>query len=131
MADPFAAMRIIAEQRICEAMEKGDFDNLPGRGKPLQLEDLSNVPEELRMAYKILKNAHCLPPELGQRKEIANLAELLENCKDEQQRLRAMRKLRLLLDRMQAGSARHMQLEQHDEYYQKILALLERQERRH
>ena len=53
---PFSAIQYIAEKRIAEAMDKGEFDNLPGRGKPLEIEDLSAVPEDLRMAYKILKN---------------------------------------------------------------------------
>ena len=44
----------IAEQRIREAIEQGEFDNLEGRGKPLDLRDESWVPEDLRMAYKIL-----------------------------------------------------------------------------
>jgi len=45
----------IVEQRIKEAMEKGEFENLPGKGKPIPLEDDSHVPEDLRLAYKLLK----------------------------------------------------------------------------
>ena len=48
----------IAEQRILEAQRAGAFDNLPGKGKPLELEDLSWVPEDLRIGYHVLKNAH-------------------------------------------------------------------------
>ena len=44
----------IAEQRIREAMERGEFDNLPFHGKPINLDDLVGVPEHLRMGYKIL-----------------------------------------------------------------------------
>ena len=47
------AISIIAEQRIREACERGDFDSLPGAGKPLELEDDSHIPEDLRMAYKL------------------------------------------------------------------------------
>ena len=43
----------IAEQRIREAMERGEFDNLPLHGQPLKLDDLTSVPEHLRMGYKI------------------------------------------------------------------------------
>ncbi len=53
----------IAEERIKETQGKGAFDNLPGRGKPLDPDDGANVPEELRMAWRVLKNAGCLPPE--------------------------------------------------------------------
>ena len=36
------------------------------------------------MAYKVLRNAGCVPPELAERKEIGNLADMLEHCGDEQ-----------------------------------------------
>lgn len=71
----------LAEQRIQEAMRSGAFQNLPGHGKPLELEDLSGVPEELRMSYKIMKNAGILPEELVLRGECASLEELLEACR--------------------------------------------------
>lgn len=51
----------IAEEKIRQAIRNGDLDNIPGKGKPLQLEDLSMVPPELRMSYKILKNAGMIP----------------------------------------------------------------------
>lgn len=51
------AIAFIAESRILEAQEKGAFDNLPGMGKPLDLSDEANVPQELKMAYTLLKNA--------------------------------------------------------------------------
>ena len=60
----------IAERKIREAMARGEFDNLPGKGKPIVQEDLSGVPEELRMAYKILKNAGFVPPEVELSNEI-------------------------------------------------------------
>ena len=77
---PWSVIQSIAERRIEESMAKGDFDDLPGRGKPLELEDDSHVPPELRMAYKVLRNAGCVPPELAERKEISNLADMLEHC---------------------------------------------------
>ncbi|TAK00010.1 DUF1992 domain-containing protein, partial [bacterium] len=54
----------IVEEKIVEAQRSGAFDNLPGKGKPLELEDLSWMPEDLRVAYHVLKNAHVLPPEV-------------------------------------------------------------------
>lgn len=128
MSGLFSAIQIIAEQRIENAIKNGELDNLPGQGKPLPEEDLSNVPEELRMAWRILKNAGCLPQEAAERKEISRLADLLDNCADEKERLKAMRRLRFLLDHM--GACRHAALEAQDEYYQKILARLEKHERR-
>ncbi len=75
----------IAEQRIKEAIESGELDNLPGMGKPLQLDDDFAIHSENRLAYTILKNAGFLPFPLLLRKEIENkFAELertLENCR--------------------------------------------------
>ena len=40
----------IVEERIRQAQKNGDFDNLSGAGKPLNLEDISQIPEDLRLA---------------------------------------------------------------------------------
>lgn len=77
---------MIAEQKIKEAMKNGEFDNLPGAGKPLELELLSNIPEELRVTYKILKNANMLPEEMELSKEIRSLQDLIEACRDDDAR---------------------------------------------
>lgn len=120
-ANPWSVIQLIAEKRIEEAQAQGVFDNLPGRGRPLQLEDMSHVPEDLRMAYKILSNAGCLPPELEERKELNRLVDLLDTCKDEQERVRQMQKLRFMVVRAQMRSQRHLQLEQDDPYYDRLL----------
>ncbi|WP_340023307.1 DnaJ family domain-containing protein [Paenibacillus sp. FSL K6-1096] len=75
-----AVLSWLAEQRIQEAMRSGEFDNLPGHGKPLELEDLSGVPEELRMSYMIMKNAGLLPEEVTLRAECVTLEGLLLAC---------------------------------------------------
>ena len=65
------ALELLAERKIAEAVSRGEFDALPGAGRPLDLEDDALVPEELRMAYRILKNAGFTPkevPEKGERK---------------------------------------------------------------
>jgi len=76
----------VVEERIREAQREGVFDNLPGKGKPLELEDQSLIPEDLRMSYHILKNAHVLPPEAELRKEIRTLQDLLKYVEDESER---------------------------------------------
>jgi DnaJ homologue, subfamily C, member 28, conserved domain len=76
----------IAEQRILEAQRKGEFDDLPGKGKPLELEDLSWVPDDLRIGYKVLKNARVLPPEAELLKDIHTLEDLLKHVEDEGER---------------------------------------------
>jgi DnaJ-like protein len=77
----------IAEQRILEAQRAGTFDNLPGKGKPLKLEDMSWVPEDLRLGYHVLKNAHVLPPEVELLKDVHTLQDLLKHVEDEGERL--------------------------------------------
>lgn len=86
------AISIIAEQRIREACERGAFDSLPGAGKPLELEDDSHIPEDLRMAYKLLKNAGYVPEEVLDRKEAQSIVDALEKCGDEQEKVRQMKK---------------------------------------
>lgn len=120
-ANPWSVIQFIAERRIEEAQAQGVFDNLPGRGRPLQLEDMSHVPEDLRMAYKILSNAGCLPPELAERKELNRLVDLLDSCKDEQERVQQMQKLRFMIVRAKMRYQRHLQLEQDDPYYDRLL----------
>jgi hypothetical protein len=67
----------IIEERIVAAQRAGVFDSLPGKGKPLDLEDLSQVPEDLRVGYHLLRNANMLPPELELKKQILSLQDLL------------------------------------------------------
>ncbi|WP_423801151.1 DUF1992 domain-containing protein [Neobacillus sp. SAB-20_R2A] len=73
---------IVSEDRIKKAYKDGEFDNLPGYGKPLKLEDLSGIPEELRMAYKILKNAGFSEEENHLRKEMMTIEDLIKKCDD-------------------------------------------------
>lgn len=68
----------LAEQHILSALEKGELSGLPGEGKPLVLEDDSQVPAELRTAYRLLKNSGFLPPELESRREALALVDLLQ-----------------------------------------------------
>lgn len=73
---------IISEQQIKKAYENGEFDNLPGFGKPLDLEDLSGVPEDLRMAYRLLKNAGFSPEENKLKQEMMSIESMIKNCED-------------------------------------------------
>ena len=110
-----------AERRIVQAQEEGAFDDLPGRGRPLELEDDSQIPAELRMAYKILKNSGYVPPEIAERKEIDSLLDLLENCVDEAEKLRQMQKLDVLLMRVSERRRRSVALDEHDPYYERVV----------
>jgi DnaJ-like protein len=87
------AIAWIAEQRIREALDRGVFDDSPWRGRRLPLDDDAAIPSELRMAFKILKDANCLPPEVELRREIASLSELLDAVADPAERARLRRDL--------------------------------------
>jgi len=83
----------IAENRIREAMEQGEFDNLPGAGKPVSLEEYFNTPEDLRMAYSILKNANYRPLEVELLNEIARLEQALSATLDDTARAALQREV--------------------------------------
>jgi hypothetical protein len=92
----------IVEERIKQSQKKGEFDNLPGSGKPLAIEDISRIPEDLRLAYKILKNADCVPPEIEIKKEIRTTEALLENMTDEKRKYKAIKRLNYLIMKLNA-----------------------------
>jgi len=77
---------LIAEKKIQEAIKNGEFDNLFYRGKPLPPDDMANVPEELRMAYKIMKNANIVPEEIELNKGILAIQDLMKCCCDENEK---------------------------------------------
>ncbi len=76
----------LAEERIKKAIEEGEFDQLKGRGKPLKQDDLSHVPEDLRMGYRLLKNSGFLPEELQINKELVTLRDLIKSCDSESEK---------------------------------------------
>ncbi|WP_377891611.1 DUF1992 domain-containing protein [Alkalihalobacillus sp. R86527] len=84
---------LIAEDKIKTAIKNGEFNDLPGKGKPQKLEDMSSIPEELRIAYKVLKNSGYLPEESQLKKELSTLEELLESCSDEEDKVHIKRKI--------------------------------------
>ncbi len=90
----------LVEKRIGEAQERGDFDHLAGAGRPLQLEDLSLVPEELRAGYIMLKNAGCLPPEVRVRREITEVEALIRQAATPAMATRDRQRLALLQARL-------------------------------
>jgi hypothetical protein len=92
----------IVEDRIRKAQKKGEFDNLPGAGRPLDLCDDRHIPEDLRLPYKILRNADCLPPEIELKKEIRRTEDLLAGVQDTAERYSTLKKLNFLILRLNA-----------------------------
>jgi hypothetical protein len=113
----------IAEARIQEAIERGELSGLPGEGKPIRLDDDSAIPEELRPAYRLLKNAGFLPPELQLRKELREAEHLLHQL-PEGERSRACTRLELLQLRLAAGRRQPINLLLEDRYRQSLLERL-------
>jgi hypothetical protein len=87
----------IVEERIRVAQKKGAFKNLPDEGRPLIFSDNGLVPEELRMAYKILKNADVIPPEIELKKEILHVESLLSGMAESAEAYHLMKKLNFLV----------------------------------
>ena len=69
-----------ADEKIKEAIAKGEFDNLPGKGKPLDLDAYFTTPEDLRMGYSILKSADIIPEEMQLLKQVEGLKKSLDSC---------------------------------------------------
>ena len=116
---------VLVEQRIKKAQKDGTFDNLSGRGKPLVFED-QHIPEELRLAHKILKNSGFLPPEVELRKKITHVEQLLgETGYDSPERSKIQKKLNYLLTKLstsRGGSSAFPVLT--DEYRENIIKKL-------
>lgn len=90
---------LIVENRITEAIARGELDNLPGAGKPLDLDDDRLIPEEERIAVRIMKNAGCVPPEV---ERFAEMERLLASLDADSTDAAAGRRLRALLVRLEA-----------------------------
>jgi len=78
----------VVEAIIKEAMERGEFENLPRQGKPLDLTAYFETPEEMRLAYTALKNAGMVPEEIDLLQEIATLKEQLGSAHPEEEKHR-------------------------------------------
>ncbi len=114
-------LTFIAEQKIAQALEKGELNPTAWKNKPLPLKDDHLVPDDLKMAYKILKNAGYLPPELETRKEITRLEQLISQTEDEHLRIKQMRKLSVLLAKVDACRNAPVNIANQDEYFQKVV----------
>jgi hypothetical protein len=111
----------IVEERILKAQKEGDFDNLEGAGKPLNLEDLSGIPEELKLSYRILKNADCLPPEIEIKKEIYKTEDLLSGMDDTAEKYKVMKKLNFLIMKLNSLRKSSIEFEMPEKYFSNLV----------
>jgi hypothetical protein len=83
----------LIEMKIKKAMAEGEFDNLAGKGKPLDLKKYYDMPEHLRTAYQIIKNSGYVPEEVRLKKEMETLKEMVKDCRSEEEKHKLMKEL--------------------------------------
>ena len=115
-----SAFHIIAERRIEKAIKEGKLNTFSFKGKPLPDDNTGHVPDDLKMAYKILKNSDYLPPEIEKRKEISRLEELIAKTEDEHVRIKQIRKLNFLTMKLDSLRNRPSPLNSHQDYTRKV-----------
>jgi hypothetical protein len=114
----------IVETRILTAQKNGEFDDLEGSGKPLKLDD-GCVPEELRLAYKVLKNADFVPPEIELKKEIKQTEDLLAGMQDTAEKYRTLKKLNFLIMKLNTLRNTSVVFEMPQQYEEKLVGRFE------
>lgn len=115
---PISGFDALVEKHISEAQARGAFDNLPGAGAPLALDDDAMVPEELRAAYRILKNAGYVPPEVEALRDLREVELMLERAQNDTERNALIGKFNALLTRAGAMRGRHFAVD--NDYFQKV-----------
>ena len=113
-------LAVIAEQNILEAIAQGEFDCLENAGKSIVLDDLPWVPDDIRMSYRVLRNAGCLPPELELRNEIISLRCLLRTIDDDLDRTKKLRELNFKLMKLSELRGKPFLFEDFPEYEEKL-----------
>lgn len=116
-----------AERYIVDAQKNGEFDDLSGNGKPLQLDDDALVPMDLRVGYRLLKNAGFLPPELLDRQEALTIVDLLSQL-DSQHGAQTKLRSRLILLEMRLEQAGFSTDFLHQEYQHRVADRLSNEE---
>ncbi len=81
------------EEKIKEAMSNGEFDNLKGKGKPLNLDAYFSTPEDVRMGYSLLKSNDFVPEEVERMREISELKEKVKNLPEGEKRQKLNKEL--------------------------------------
>ena len=114
----------LAEEQIQAAIRRGEFDDIAGQGRPLELDDDSAVAEAFRVGYRLLKNAGCLPPELLLRREITEIEALLHQAQTAAEAQPLRQKLLLLRTRLALQGREANLLLVDGDYRQKLLCRL-------
>ena len=121
----FSGFTKIVEDRIRKAQRKGEFENLAGSGQPLAFEEDRHIAEELRLSYKILKNADCLPPEVELKKEIQQTEDLLRGMEETAEKYRTLKKLNFLIMKLNAMRSTSIDFEVPQQYSASLIERFE------
>jgi hypothetical protein len=123
----FEGFHKIVEERIRIAQKKGQFDNLDGRGKPLPRDVIGDtVPEDLRLSYRILKNADCVPPEVELKHEIRRTEDLLAGMAATRGKYGILKKLNFLITKLNTMRQGRVDLEVPQHYADRLVARMEK-----
>lgn len=115
-------IQTIAERKIQQAMAEGTLADLSHwKDKPLPPDNMANVPDDLRMAYRLLKNAGYVPEEVALHQEITHLEQLLETCTDEKEKVRQVKKIGCLKTKLECRMGRAIELGEEGPYYTRVV----------
>jgi hypothetical protein len=115
-------IQTIAERKIQQAIAEGSLPDLSHwKNKPLPPDDMANVPEDLRMAYRLLKNAGYVPEEVAMQKEITRLEQVLAGCADEKEKIRQLKRIGFLKTKLECRMGRTMELGEDGPYFNRVV----------
>ena len=126
----FDGFQKIVEERIRAAQQKGQFDNLDGRGKPLPRDVIGDtVPEDLRLSYRILKNADCVPPEVELQHEIRRTEDLMTGMTETRDKYGILKKINFLIIKLNTMRRGRVDLEVPQHYADRLVSRMEKKPR--
>ena len=126
----FKGFQKIVEERIRVAQQKGQFDNLDGRGKPLPRDVIGDtVPEDLRLSYRILKNADCVPPEVELQHAIRRTEDLLAGMSETRAKYGILKKINYLIIKLNTMRQGRVELEVPQHYAERMVTRMEKKPR--
>ena len=126
----FKGFQKIVEERIRAAQQKGQFDDLSGRGKPLPPDVIGDtVPEDLRLSYRILKNADCVPPEVELQHEIRRTEDLLAGMSETRAKYGILKKINFLIIKLNTMRQGRVDLEVPQHYTERLVKRMDKKSR--
>lgn len=118
-------IQTIAERKIQQAMAEGTLADVSHwKNKPLPADDMASVPPELRMAYRLLKNAGYVPEEVALHKEITSLEQALATCTEEREKIRQLKRISCLKTKLECRTGCPLDLGEDGPYYPQVVERL-------